>query len=393
MKFLHIGDVHINKSFVTKDEGLSRLLKARLKKSFNNAVDYCIKNDLDALLIAGDLFDHYPVELDAKLTVIEAFKRLEAHQIMVLYCSGNHDPSGLNSPLLTMAFPENVKTFFDDQYQVHTLHDRSNQAYDFIGCGHIDAHETRPLLRDFPRGDYIGLVHANVTSGDLEEDKDYLPCDLKTLKDLDYKYLALGHIHIGGSLNDQATINYSGCLMGMNANETGKKGGYLVEIDPSGCRSTFVPLAGLTYETLDLDLRDVTTLDGCFDLILNEVRTSYQDQDQYSLSLYLRGKTSLYAKLKETGVMDQLRSSLLEYLDLVDIKLVDETRVLYDGAAYRRDNSVLGAVLESLDHLKTSGDLGTIQLLQAYSPQELEDLLDQMEDDLLTLFLEGYDEN
>lgn len=394
MKFLHIGDVHINKSFATKDESVSKVLKYRLKRSFQNAIEYCLQEKVDALVIAGDLFDHYPIEFEAKVWVLDAFSKLQEADIQVFYASGNHDNTAIDSPLRTMKFPENVHTFFEDQWQVHSLN-VDGQSFDFVGCGHIHAHETRPLLESFPKGTYIGVAHTMVASANVRDEKVYLPSDFNHLKSLSYPYFALGHIHLGGPLDLQARVQYSGTLMGLSRKETGLKGGYLVEVDQEGARSDFVHLSALTYDDYDFDMASCSSLEEAFDRLVSDLKRVYKDKtfNKYCLNLYLTGQSILYGTLKDQKTLDQLRDLILEHLDFVDLNVINQTRTIYDLSQYKHGKSVLGAVLFALEDLEKSLDFKAIKMLNTYDEPGLKKLLDHVDEDLMTYFLEGYDEN
>ena len=396
MKFLHISDIHINKSFATKDERLSKALKKKLKRSFFNAIDYCIKEDLDALVIAGDLFDHYPIEFESKIWVLEAFEKLKKANVAVLYASGNHDYTSVSSDLITMDFPSNVKTFFDEQYQVHTLTSKSQgKSYNFIGCGHRVAHEKRPLIHDFPKGDYIGIGHTLVASSLVVNEKSYLPSELEVLKNLNYRYFALGHVHQRGPLDVKESLCYSGSLMGLNRNETGPKGGYLIKVDDQGIEKEFVALSALTYEDFYFDISDYSHLENAFDGLMQKLKDTFAERvlEDFFVSIYLKGQSSLYTKLREEKLLKQFEILILEHLDFIDVKVINQTKTLYDAGAYKQEKSVLGAVLFALDDLKESLDVQGLNLLNRYDEKSLNRLLDNMEEELMSYFLEGYDEN
>ncbi len=59
-RFLHTADLHLDaplKSLALKDEDLSNLVGTATRQALERIVDICIEESLDALLIAGDLYD------------------------------------------------------------------------------------------------------------------------------------------------------------------------------------------------------------------------------------------------------------------------------------------------------------------------------------------------
>ena len=214
IRLLHIGDVHINKTFATKDQKLRYKLHKSLMTSFNNAILFCISKKLDALLIAGDLFDLTNLSLRDKQIIKDAFLKLKEYDIKVFYASGNHDFTSYTSDIRNLDYPSNVYTFFDDKYEIHELLDSdTNEVYNIVGCGHVQKHENRNLVETFPvalKNKTIGLVHSMIESRlTIGDEGSYLPSTILTLASKNYEYFALGHIHQNGSIDKDGKIYYS----------------------------------------------------------------------------------------------------------------------------------------------------------------------------------------
>ena len=89
MKFAHIADCHIGAWRDPKLKDTSTL-------AFCKAIDKCIKEKVDFMLIAGDLFNTSFPRLDNLKTVVSKFKQLKDLNIPVYIVPGSHDysPSG-----------------------------------------------------------------------------------------------------------------------------------------------------------------------------------------------------------------------------------------------------------------------------------------------------------
>jgi len=89
MKFAHLADCHIGSWRDPKLKDTSTL-------AFCKAVDKCIKEKVDFILIAGDLFNTSFPRLDNLKTVVTKFKQLKDLGIPVYIVPGSHDysPSG-----------------------------------------------------------------------------------------------------------------------------------------------------------------------------------------------------------------------------------------------------------------------------------------------------------
>jgi len=98
MRFLHIADVHLDTSFAGRSEEVRARLREASRQAFRNAVDLAIREDVHALLIAGDLFDGDRLSFQTERFLLEQVGRLNDQGISVVYATGNHDP-GLPQPI------------------------------------------------------------------------------------------------------------------------------------------------------------------------------------------------------------------------------------------------------------------------------------------------------
>ncbi|MFI5045662.1 MAG: exonuclease SbcCD subunit D [Acidimicrobiia bacterium] len=77
---LHLADVHLG--IGSGGAGLE-------ESAFERAVDYAIEEDVDAVLVAGDLFDHARVSDDLLAWTAKQLDRAERPVVLLV---GNHDP-------------------------------------------------------------------------------------------------------------------------------------------------------------------------------------------------------------------------------------------------------------------------------------------------------------
>ncbi len=89
MKFAHLADMHLGASGEDKLRELSN-------KSFSWAIDKCIDENVDFILIAGDLFNTSLPAVDSLKLVVDKLRLLQKHNIPVYIIAGSHDysPSG-----------------------------------------------------------------------------------------------------------------------------------------------------------------------------------------------------------------------------------------------------------------------------------------------------------
>src|SRR3989344_3321325 len=89
MKFVHLADCHIG-GWRESD------LRELSIQSFSVAADFCLRECIDFLVIAGDMFNTSVPSVDALKHVAGELKRLQNAGIAVYIIPGSHDysPSG-----------------------------------------------------------------------------------------------------------------------------------------------------------------------------------------------------------------------------------------------------------------------------------------------------------
>ncbi|MBE6981934.1 MAG: hypothetical protein E7437_06415 [Ruminococcaceae bacterium] len=239
MKILHTADWHLDAP-MEGDAGLRRELAGIPRK----IAALCKNEGCDLMIIAGDLFDG----LCSRQTLEEVMGVLEELALPVIITPGNHDFCGENSPYLTETWPENVHIFTQPQITELVLPELDCRIY---GAGYTSM-DCPGLLKGFraqgPEQWQIGVLHGEVVAGSA-----YCPMTRAQIKETELDYLALGHVHKGGSLQAGKTVCvWPGCPMGRGFDETGEKG---VVITQLGGRSTFVPLDTTRFydEQVDAD--------------------------------------------------------------------------------------------------------------------------------------------
>ncbi len=100
MRFLHTSDWHLGRRFHTED-----LIPAQ-EAFFDHLVDTARSEDVDAILVAGDIYDRAIPSLDAVRLFNRALHQLADLDVPIIMISGNHDSAhrlGLGSGLFARA--------------------------------------------------------------------------------------------------------------------------------------------------------------------------------------------------------------------------------------------------------------------------------------------------
>ena len=319
MKIIHCADLHFDSKLETNLSRQKALMRRKeLITSFENMVRYAQKNGVEAVIVAGDMFDKNKVT-EATVSTVSGIIA-SAKDVDFLVLSGNHDSS---NPFETLsALPQNL-LFFSEEWKSY---DYDNVTVAGICINEKNVTSYAPSLSlDLDRFNIV------VLHGDVQND-----INLPALRGKNIDYLALGHIHQNseGKLDERGSFAYSGCLESRGFDESGVKGFYL----------------------LDTDNKTKTFVTEC------AVRTMFEiEVDITGLSQYFEIKNALDNAIGDLGVKDgdMVKAVLVGSFDMdanKDVnqlaaylesrfffsKVKDQSRALIRAEDYKNDLSLKG---------------------------------------------------
>lgn len=278
MKFIHIADIHLG---ATPDSNMSwgAARKKEIWNSFENIVSVCNQEEVDLLLIAGDLFHRQPLLRELK-EVDYILGRLQATQVVIM--AGNHDYISARSYYTGYAWNAKVHMFYKDSLEIM---DFPELGVDVYGFSYLSRDITEPRY-DNIRPDTKDRIHILLAHGGDDRN---IPINKKKLCASGFDYIALGHIHKPEIISNKAA--YSGSLEPLDKNETGERGYILGEIDcnETGERRTtirFMPSSTRQYQRINLTVDPTTTNGSLKDLVREAIRENGAD---HLYSFYLQG--------------------------------------------------------------------------------------------------------
>lgn len=234
MKLLHSADWHLGAPLLLRNpEQADRLRRTQLEIPHRIA-QICREENCQLLLLSGDLFDG-----DCSRDVVQTVKQaLEEVRIPVFISPGNHDCVTNQSPWKTEIWPSNIHIFFRPEITSLSLPELDCRIYG-AGYQQMDCPGLLENFRAQQEEKYaIGVLHADPT----QISSPYCPITAPQVAQSGLTYLALGHIHKGGSFQAGDTLcAWPGCPMGRGYDEQGEKGVLLVTLDETA-QSRFLPL-------------------------------------------------------------------------------------------------------------------------------------------------------
>jgi DNA repair exonuclease SbcCD nuclease subunit len=413
MRFLHVADIHLDTSFAGRSETVRRRLREASRDALRHAVDVALREDVDAVLIAGDLFDGDRLSFQTERFLMEQVGRLGDHGITVVYATGNHDPGSATDGPRSLPWPPNVVTAGDATPKRIEIPARGGGIAGYVhAIGHDTAREERDLARLLPRPEgalpEIGLLHTQVhASRGADQHGSYAPSDLAYLRRSGHDYWALGHVHVPQELSSDPPIWYSGSLQGRSHGEPGEHGALLVDLSDRGSPVvSFRQLAPIRWETLKVgDLEAVQSFDaltGHVSTIWREARSSDPGlpATEWMVRVVFEGPCALWAELQREEDVDTLSVELRDVLGVMDI--VVQTAGVHPVIPleeHRARTDVLAEALRLIDEVRegraelpqvSADDLAgapgtTPEAVQAY----VRALLEGMDGELAARMLEG----
>lgn len=232
-RFLHTADVHLDsplKTLALRNAELSDLIGLATRRAFIRLVDLCLEEQVDALVLAGDLYDGDQTSMKTARFLAEQLRRLHEAGIRTFIIRGNHD--ALSKITAELVMPDTVKVFGATAEAIAI--DRGGHFPVTIhGLSFAKPHAPQSLLRHYalpvPDAVNIGIMHTSL--GGSERHDLYAPCSVPDLQQSGFRYWALGHIHKRSIVEDAASvIVMPGMPQGRDINEDGPKSVSLVTI-------------------------------------------------------------------------------------------------------------------------------------------------------------------
>jgi exonuclease SbcD len=301
-RFIHTADIHLDsplRSLAMRNGDLAELIGNATREAFVSIVNLCLEERVDALIIAGDLYDGEQTSMKTARFLAGQLQRLHGAGVETFVIRGNHD--ALSRITQELILPPSVKLFAGRAETVELSRGLINVAIHGLSFAKPQAPDSLlPKYRGPVAGAVnIGIMHTSLAGApghDL-----YAPCNVSDLHGWGYDYWALGHVHLRAQHIGERTVIMPGMPQGRDINESGPKTVSLVTVADD--RSILVEerLTSIAqFERIDVDLTPATTWRDAVELIEKSIgRTRDAARSPHLVGrLHIGGSTPLAWRLR-----------------------------------------------------------------------------------------------
>jgi DNA repair exonuclease SbcCD nuclease subunit len=303
-RFVHAADIHLDsplRSLALRNSDLADLIGNATRRAFVAIIDLCLTEQVDALLLAGDLYDGEQTSMKTARFLAEQLRRLHEAGIKVFIIRGNHD--ALSRITKELTFPDDAVKVFTGRAEAIAIEAAKGLAVVIHGLSFARPQAPDSLLPRFKPpvegAANIALLHTSLAGAPGHDV--YAPCALADLDAAGFDYWALGHIHKRDVWQGRCTIVMPGMPQGRDINEAGAKSATLVTIaDDHSVRIEERLTSIAQFEPVPVDL---TGVDDWRDMLGAITRTLRQSRatvaaEHLVARLRLSGATPLAWRLR-----------------------------------------------------------------------------------------------
>lgn len=260
IRFIHAADLHLGslfKGFSQLPAHLYQTLQNSGYQAFRKLVDDAIVEQVDFVILAGDIYDVEDHNLRAQTIFRKEMERLQKASIPVYLVHGNHDFIG--GSRFQLSLPSNVHVF-SDSVESKLLHTSSGAIVEFVGFSYGRRNIEERIIEAYRQvydADYhIAILHGSL--GGRTGHHLYAPFTMSDLQSSSFDYWALGHIHKQEVVCVNPLAIYPGSLVGRNRKEIGDKGYYFVSFVGNVSEYEFRSVAEIVWQEETIQLTDLT---------------------------------------------------------------------------------------------------------------------------------------
>ena len=326
-RFIHAADAHLDSPLLNLgryDGAPIESFRSATRRAFDNLVSLAITEQVDFVVIAGDLYDGDCSDFNTPLHFRRKMEELRACNIRVYLLQGNHDAASKMKKAFRLTLPDNVHLFPTNKPDTVKL-DECGVALHGQGFAQQAVEDKLHLAYPDPVAGYFNIGVLHTSCGNYETHDNYAPSTVQGLTDKNYDFWALGHIHKRAQLaGPEPHIWYSGNLQGRSIREQGAKGCSIVTVgDDQAVDVRFAAVDVLRWQTCQVDATECLTADDVGEAIQRRLGDLLEEADGRPLA----------SRVEITGCSPAHRE-LNRYRDKIDSEIRIETVDHFDDQVW-----------------------------------------------------------
>ncbi len=230
MKLLHFADLHLDAPFAWLEPEAARRRRQHRRDTLTRILALAETEQVDAILCAGDLFEHDRVQPDTVAFLQSSFARSTRP---IYLAPGNHDWYGPQSPYAVTHWSANVHLFTNAELRPVPL----GEGVTLWGAGHRAPANTDGFFataRVTGDGVHLAQAHASERSWLTAQEsgkQPHAPFDAAEIAAAGFAHAFLGHFHLP---KDAERHTYPGNPDPLEFGESGERGVVLATVAGDG---------------------------------------------------------------------------------------------------------------------------------------------------------------
>ncbi len=378
LRILVTGDLHIGRTSSRLPTSIppdSEILRA--VNGWHSIVDHAVNNDVDLLLLTGDVADQDNKFWEAIGPLQTGLRRLAEHGVRTLAVSGNHDHDVL--PRLAEALGDEGNFMLlgrGGQWQRETITVDGRPVLHVDGWSFPEKVVNHDPVLSYPAWGGHGVAVLGLVHGDLDDPASrFAPLSLARLTAQPVDGWLLGHIHKPQlCAQGPPLVLYPGSPQALDFGERGVHGPWQFEVDAGRVGPPRqVPMSCCRYDEIKIDLTGIPDNAGFETAVLGAVQDAEQriavesgdGLEALSLRLRLTGRTPLFDRISS------LSETLLDYTGATSSlavridKIYPEVLPEIDLESLARGSTPLAVAARMLHEVETTPDADDVRELIA----------------------------
>lgn len=248
-KFAHLSDIHIGafKDLALREMNLNAFLMA---------MDKCIEENVDFIIISGDLFDNHMPDAQVLSRAVKKMRDIKDRGIEIYVIYGSHDYSPIQASIIDVLHSAGLFIKLDKNF----IEDKKTKALiggvSALKRGDIEEDLSKISIDAETQSFKIFVLHAAIE--EVFSDPRFEPISMKKLKG-SINYLACGHVHQKAITKfGNTVIAYPGPLFGytyQDLEETAKgekRGFFIVYVEDNKV---------ISHKFVEINIKDIKLLE------------------------------------------------------------------------------------------------------------------------------------